>query len=258
MDYQVEINGINVDAVYTEHNIKQIFLPILRYITKLHEQKKKRVLVLLAAPPGAGKSTLLSFLKYLSETKEDITPISTIGMDGFHRYQEYLLSHTLVRAGRNLKMVEVKGCPETFDLDKLSDSLKQVAAGEIIGWPEYNRMTHNPKENAIKVNGGVVLLEGNYLLLDREGWKELKEYADFTISIKADGNFLRDRLIDRKIKSGTSKEKAEAFVDFSDMYNVNTCLSESVKADVELQIMEDNSYKVLYDGKDIFENNFEA
>ena len=168
-------------------------------------------------------------------------PITTIGMDGFHRYQDYLISHSLIRDGKEVKMVEVKGCPETFDLEKLMMRIERIAAGENCGWPEYNRMTHNPKEDAVQVDGKIVMLEGNYLLLNRPGWNKLKNYADLTISIKADEAMLRNRLIERKIKSGNSKEAAERFVDFSDMHNVRICLNESIKADIELEIMSDGS-----------------
>ena len=108
MNYKTEINGIEVNVDYTNDNIENIFIPILKYAKKLYEEKKKRVLVMLAAPPGAGKSTLLSFFKYLSENNNELMPITTIGMDGFHRYQDYLLTHDMERDGKTYKMVELK------------------------------------------------------------------------------------------------------------------------------------------------------
>jgi len=244
MEYKVEINGLDVNATYREENIRDIFIPLLRRFKDLYDEKQKRILVLLAAPPGAGKSTLLSFLKYLSISEKGLMPITTIGMDGFHRYQDYLISHTIERDGQEYKMVDVKGCPETFDLTKLIERIKRISEGDVVGWPEYNRLTHNPIEDAIQVSGNIILLEGNYLLLNRLGWKDIKDYSDLTISIKADENLLRERLIERKFKSCNDLEKANAFVDFSDMYNVRTCLNESMNADIELKIMDDSSYTV--------------
>ncbi|MBP3880160.1 MAG: nucleoside/nucleotide kinase family protein [Lachnospiraceae bacterium] len=244
MQYPVEINGITVNAVYSEENIEEIFLPLLLKMKDLRERLGRRILVFLAAPPGAGKSTLASFLKFLSENTEGLTPVTMIGMDGFHRYQDYVLSHTIVRDGREYKMVEVKGTPETFDLDLLCARLMRVAAGEECGWPEYNRMTHNPVEDAVKVSGEIVLLEGNYLLLDRPGWSELKQLADLTICVRAEEEMLRERLISRRMKTGTSGEKAAAFVDFSDMHNVRICLSESADADVVLEVQKDGTYRM--------------
>ena len=62
----------------------------------------------------------------------------------------------------------------------------------------------------------------------------LKEMADYSIFISADEDLLRERLIDRKIKSGNSREIAEKFVDYSDMANVRLCLNKSVRADLML------------------------
>lgn len=243
-NFTVEINGIEVNAKYTEDNIDQIFIPLLEMLTKMQQEKQRRILVMLAAPPGTGKSTLCEYLKYLSNNKEGIYPIQVIGMDGFHRYQDYLLSHTTVRDGVEIPMVKIKGAPITFDLDLLKERIIKVAAGDKCGWPEYNRMTHNPKEDATTVDGDIVILEGNYLLLDIDGWKELKQYADYTIRISARESDLRQRLIERKINSGASYEDAVLFVDNSDLYNARTCLKHSVKGDMNLQLNTDDSYSI--------------
>lgn len=236
MDYFVEINGIAVNAEYSDRSINELFLPLLRKLTDMQKQKGRRLLVMLAAPPGTGKSTLCSFLEHLSREKEDVCPVQAIGMDGFHRRQEYLLSHTVIRDGREVKMVEIKGSPITFDLEKLTHAVKEVAAGTDIYWPAYDRYLHNPVENALHVTGDIVLLEGNYLLLDENGWSDLREMADYTVSIHAGENMLRNRLIDRKMKSGNDIETATRFVDFSDMANVRLCLEKTGRADLELMI----------------------
>ena len=243
MNYTFFNNGIETSVYYSEDNIKDIFIPLLKRMKDLRNSKGKRILVMLAAPPGAGKSTLCSFLKYLSENTEGLEGVAVIGMDGFHRYQEYLLSHTIARDGKTIPMIDVKGAPETFDLERLLDKVRSVAAGDVCGWPEYNRMTHNPAEDAIVVDSDIVLLEGNYLLLKDEGWNKLKDYADLTISVVADKNMLRGRLLERKMKSGKKVQEAEKFVDFSDMYNVETVLERSQDADVRLEVLSDGSYK---------------
>lgn len=190
---------------------------------------------MLAAPPGAGKSTLVSFLEKLSRENDDITDLQAIGMDGFHRRQEYLLSHTTIRDGKEVKMVEIKGAPVTFDLEKLTAAIKKVSSGEDTFWPIYDRHLHNPVEDAIHITEDIVLLEGNYLLLDMDGWNRLRDMADYIISITANEAMLRKRLIDRKMKSGNDIESATRFVDYSDMANVRLCLEKTVKADMVLE-----------------------
>ena len=232
--HNVTINGIDVRAVYSEDNVRGIFIPLLETLTELHRRKGRRVLAMLAAPPGAGKSTLLSFLEKLSGDIPNVDKIQAIGMDGFHRRQEYLTSHTTIRDGQEVKMVDIKGAPVTFDLDLFKERIKRVLNEKKVSWPSYDRHLHNPVDDAILVEKDIVLLEGNYLLLDEDGWKDLKEMADYSIFISADEDLLRERLIDRKIKSGNSREIAEKFVDYSDMANVRLCLNKSSRADLML------------------------
>ncbi|WP_022769787.1 nucleoside/nucleotide kinase family protein [Butyrivibrio sp. NC2007] len=245
MDYDININGIDVHASYSAESIDTIFKPLLQRLSSLRKAKDKTLLVMLAAPPGAGKSTLVSFLEYLAK---DIIPefkVQAIGMDGFHRRQEYLTEHYMMVDGAEVRMVDVKGCPETFDLDKLRESIEGVLAGTKGAWPTYDRHLHNPVEDAISIDADILLLEGNYLLLDTPGWSELSSLADYTVKITADPDMLRSRLVDRKEKSGNSREKAEQFVDFSDMRNVSLCLEHSKKADLELSLGSDNNYVIL-------------
>ena len=62
--YAVNINGIDVEASYSEKDVNEIFIPLLKKLGEIRKAKGRRVIAMLAAPPGAGKSTLLSFLRY--------------------------------------------------------------------------------------------------------------------------------------------------------------------------------------------------
>lgn len=248
MEYTAKINGLEVRARYSDESVERIFVPLLRKLTAMQREKNGRLLVMLAAPPAAGKSTLLSFLCHLSAEVEGVTPITAIGMDGFHRYQSYLLTHTLVRDGNEIPMVDVKGTPETFDLEKLHSAVAQVASGAVCGWPDYDRLLHNPVENARRVDGSIVVLEGNYLLLNWDGWRELRNYAGYTIRILAEEKDLRERLVSRKAASGASYADAVRFAEFSDLYNARLCLRDSMDADLTLRMTEDGEY-VLWEGE---------
>lgn len=239
IEFPVTINGVEVLAQYTRRAVDEIFLPLLQTLRALRQEKGRRILVMLAAPPGSGKSTLLSFLESLSQGA-----IQVIGMDGFHRRQAYLVSHYTERDGKQIPMVDIKGAPVTFDLELLTAAVKRVAAGETCGWPVYDRMLHNPVEDAVRVDGGIVLLEGNYLLLDEDGWRELSGYADYTVSIGADEALLRSRLIARRIKTGVDEAAATRFVDYSDMPNVRLCLEKTRLADCRLWIDADGDYHI--------------
>lgn len=73
-----------------------------------------------SAPPGTGKSTLTAFWEFLS-SDGGMPPIQTLPMDGFHHYNVWLEAHNL-RA--------YKGAPETFDVDRLAQHLRQIKEGD--------------------------------------------------------------------------------------------------------------------------------
>jgi pantothenate kinase len=125
IEHNVSVNGIEVNAVYSERTVNELFYPLLKKLSDMHRTKGSRILVMLAAPPGAGKSTLLSFLEMLANEHRDMDDIQVIGMDGFHRRQEYLQTHYVTRNGRQISMVDIKGAPVTFDLDKLTERVKK-------------------------------------------------------------------------------------------------------------------------------------
>lgn len=236
MKYKVNINGIDVEATYSADAIKNVIEPLLMHLAEIRQQKGGRVLAMLAAPPGAGKSTLVSFLEYYAKELLPELKVQAIGMDGFHRRQEYLTSHDTEVDGKMIPMVQIKGAPVTFDLEAFVAKIKEVLGGGTAFWPTYDRHLHNPIEDAITVTGDIVILEGNYLLLDEEGWRDIHKMADYTIFLRGDEEVLRNRLVDRKEASGNSRDKAEDFVDFSDMRNVRLCLNHSLPADLELRL----------------------
>lgn len=238
------INGLPVDAEYSMANIKDIFIPLLEDVASLQKEKGRRIVIFLAAPPAAGKSTLAEFLQYLSETTPGLTSIQAIGMDGFHRYQDYLLSHTIIRDGVEIPMVKIKGAPPTFDTDKLTEAIKSVCSGAICTWPVYDRLLHNPVEDVITVEKNIILIEGNYLLMDDPSWKSMSSFADYTISIIADLQLLKSRLIPRHLLSGKTPEAAEEFVENSDLANARLCIEKMLPADLRLSLLNDGTFEI--------------
>jgi len=97
-------------------------------------------------------------------------------------------------------------------------------------------------EGAVQVQGDIVLIEGNYLLLDLPGWRDLKNYADYTICIQAEEEDLRERLINRKQREGVNHKDAVSFVDNSDLPNARLCIERTMGADLVLRLEKDESY----------------
>ena len=222
------INGFDVQARFDEAAVNDLFLPFLRALTAMSRGRDGRLVAFLAAPPAAGKSTLAAFLEKLSRETDGLTPVQALGMDGFHFHQDYILGHTVVRDGVEIPMKTVKGAPDTFDVMKLDAALRALKHGPV-NWPFYDRRLHDVVEDAVPVTAPVVIVEGNWLLLNRPVWRDLPR--DVSAFVTADESLLRGRLIARKERGGLSHDEALAFYDRCDGPNVRLCLSESLNAD---------------------------
>ena len=244
MEFQITVNGRNVNAVFSVSNIREIFLPLLRRLTELQREKQRRIIVMLAAPPAAGKSTLALFLEQLSRSEPGLIPAAAVGMDGFHRFSKELAETKTVRDGRELTLREIKGAPVTFNLQRLEKAIRHLAAAPSCHWPLYDRTIHDPIEDALLITEDIVILEGNYFLLDEPGWKNLHFLADYTVKILAEEQDLRERLVQRKAASGISRAEAEHFVEFSDLRNVREVMAHFLPADLTLRLLPDGAYRI--------------
>lgn len=233
----LNINGFKQKSYFSEKSIEEVFIPLIQEIEELKANKDK-VIVYLAAPPGAGKSTLVNFLELLSR-ELGYSNVQAIGIDGFHYPEEYLKKNYGMIDGERKLLKDVKGCPETFDIDYLQEKIRSLKDGNI-KWPIYDRNIHDVIKEAIDVDKEIVLIEGNWLLLDEEKWCNLKDFADYTIMIKADEDQLRERLINRKVKGKLSYEEAAVFVESSDLKNVRRINRNSSKADLNLKLTDDS------------------
>ncbi|EKO3694552.1 nucleoside/nucleotide kinase family protein [Vibrio metschnikovii] len=243
MKVSLNVSGFESEAVFPDKDIEQIHKPLVEKFTKLFQQKNERIIIFLAAPPGSGKSTLAAFWEHLSNTESDVEPLQVLPFDGFHFPNEILDSNYTTRNGEQILLRSIKGAFETFNLTSLIDKLKQLKVKDP-KWPYYDRNLHDPVDDAIAVEKEIVVIEGNYLLLDEPVWNGLHKLADFTVFIDTDPKFLEDRLVGRKVRGGTSFEDAKAFYEKSDSKNVDTVLNHSISADLTLYMNQDGSFEI--------------
>lgn len=229
------INGYEVEASYTRALIEEVLLPFFRSLSKQAQITKKRMLIFLGAPCGAGKSTLAAMIEQLPKFDEEILEIQALGMDGFHHRQAYILSHSIFRDGKHIPMKQVKGCPETFDFEKLYQKVVAIKTKDDI-WPIYDRTLHDVQEEGIHVHAPLVLIEGNYLLLDEAPWNQLQPLCDASIFIEAEIEEIKGRLIKRKMMGGLSPHEALAFCENSDLRNAQRTLTYRLPADLTLRL----------------------
>ena len=206
MKIELTVNGLKIQAQYQNEEIENVHKPLLHMLAALQTvNPQRRTVVFLCAPPGTGKSTLTTFWEYLAQQDPELPAIQTLPMDGFHHYNSWLDAHQLR---------PFKGAPETFDVAKLTENLRQV-------------------------------VEGNWLLLDDEKWCQLAQFCDLSIFINAPATALRERLVGRKLAGGVSLADAEAFYDRTDGPNVRRVLEESLPANLTLMMTATGEYRLV-------------
>lgn len=225
MKIALTVNGLTIDALFADEEIEQVHLPLLRLLAHKQRSKRGRLVVFLAAPPGSGKSTLTAFWQYLSAQHDELPELQTLPMDGFHRPNAWLDAQGLRSK---------KGMPETFDREQLELALAALEKTWPL-WPTYDRILHDPVPDAIEVTAPVVIVEGNWLLLDEPGWRDLARFSDLTLFIQAPAEQLRSRLVERKMRGGSSLEQASTFYQQTDGPNVDKVLQHSLPATITLR-----------------------
>ena len=145
-----------------------------------------RFMIALAGPPGAGKSTLAAALVAALGAGAKAVP-----MDGFH-YDDAVL---IARGARDRK-----GAPDTFDVHGFLHLLKRLRAEDEVAIPLFDRNLEISRAGADIVTAAdrLLVVEGNYLLLNEAPWPEAAELFDLTVWIDVPEVELDRRLMERK------------------------------------------------------------
>ncbi len=234
MKYSLLVNGFENNICVHDDEIMNIHRVILEYLSCLHRKYRRRIICLYAAPPGTGKSTNTALWEYLSTHDENLEELQTLSIDGFHYFNKYLLSHTILREGREISLKSIKGAPETYNVEMLHQYLQRYYKGEDVNWPYYDRNIHDPVLDKIQMQSPIIVVEGNWVLLQEPIWDSLKDYADLTIYHDAEDYVLKDRLIGRKIRGGYSYQEAHDHYIRSDKENIKRVRNNHWRADITL------------------------
>ena len=183
----------------------------------------KRVIIAVAGPPGAGKSTLAAKLVEKLGASAALVP-----MDGFH------LDNVMLDA-QNLRAK--KGAPETFDAHGFVALMDRIAKGrEDVIYPTFDRTRDIAIAGSacVTMDTHIVVVEGNYLLLNEAPWNELAQYFDLKVLLAPPSGVLETRLIQRWIDHGYNADEAKARAQDNDIPNALYVLANSVFADITL------------------------
>lgn len=241
LTYNMEVNGLTQEVRFSADAVEKIFMPLLHELTDLRLTMDRKVVAYLVAPPGSGKSTLAQFLEWLSRERGEVDNIRALGMDGFHFTAAYMSVTEIERDGEKILMRDIKGAPETFDVDLLVDKIRQLRQ-DGTDWNVYDRRIHDVLPDYMSVEDDIVLIEGNYLLLNEPTWTNVRVLCDYSVFIDADASVLRERIVSRKMMGGSSREDAEKFFNFSDARNIERVLKNSARADETWKLLPDGDF----------------
>ena len=162
-----------------------------------------RAVLGIAGAPASGKSTLtLQLAQELGA--EHPGRVAVVGMDAFH------LGHQILeRRGQT----GVKGAPHTFDARGYVALLERVRAStETVYAPEFHREIEESLAHVVEIGPevGLVLTEGNYLLLPDPPWDAVRPMLDEAWFVHLDDDERRRRMVRRHESYGHSPEDARA------------------------------------------------
>ena len=195
------------------------------YIIKSSEGRN-RYIVAIAGPPGAGKSTIAQALLLL--LTEKFIQAKIISMDGFH------LDNSIL-AERNL--LDRKGAPATFDTAGFTHLINRLTnfENEVV-IPEFdrNKDLSIAGSSIISTKDKVLIVEGNYLLIEEEPWTELKKTWDQTIFINPGMDTIEQRLLNRWLRHGLDAKDAKKRTLTNDLPNARYVLEKSSDSDIQI------------------------
>lgn len=215
-----ESRGLSDEDHYLASNVGQVVESIGRLDT--HGQ---RIIVAIAGPPAAGKSTLAT------EVAAALGPeAALVRLDGFH------FDDVVLRARGHLRR---KGAPHSFDIDGYAAVLARLRADarRPVAVPVFDRGLELSRAAAsvVEPEHTIVLTEGNWLLLDEDGWRDLRSLFDLAVLLTASENVIAQRIHDRWLAHGYSAAEAQGKAEVNDLPNARHALANSAGAELVLR-----------------------
>ncbi len=194
-------------------------------IAHLADLPGPRLLVGIAGAPGAGKSTAAEAIVAA------LPDAALVPMDGYHLPQARL---------RELGRRDRMGAPDTFDVPAFVALLRHLrVSGAMALARGFDREIEEPVIDAIPIppEKRIVVVEGNYLVHDADGWEQVAPLLDETFVLTVDDDVRRARLIDRHMRFGKSAQDARAWALGPDEANARLIAATASRADHEIVLL---------------------
>lgn len=189
----------------------------------------RRVILGIAGAPGAGKSTVAEALR-----RGLAGLAAVVSMDGFH-----LAQPELVRLGRQ----DRKGAPDTFDSFGYAALLKRLKdnTDPVVYAPAFRRDLEEPISGSLPIGHTtpLVITEGNYLLLDDQGWKCARQQVDEVWFLDLPDEIRQYRLVIRHQEFGKDPGTARRWSLGSDQANAAIVRATQTTADLIITVTDE-------------------
>jgi len=228
---QLTLDQTSLPLSLEEYEVDQFYSPLALKLIGVGRQKE-RLLAAVAGPPGSGKTAFATLLVAAINAELKSEQAVLIQQDGWHYPNAYLDSHLIHYRGEDIPLRQLKGSPETYDTAAAFRFIETIRQGGSLPYPVYSRALHDPIPEAGVIRPGhhIVILEGNYWLLQEPAWQPFQALFDVTIFLTADPEKLVDGLRQRHLRGGKTPEFTRAHMDKVDLPNIERVMQHSAPA----------------------------